>query len=137
MGSDKLNLKQETFCQSFVFNKECFGNATKSYAEAYNIDISDGDESVRGHASRLVANGSIKQRLQELLDILINDTVVDLELASVIKQNENLAAKVSAIKEYNAVKKRVEPPKVEIEIKISSKEKKVLDELVEDRKEKI
>jgi hypothetical protein len=37
----------------------------------------------------------------------LNDTVVDNELAFVIKQNADFGSKVAAIKEYNAIKQRV------------------------------
>jgi hypothetical protein len=38
---------------------------------------------------------------------LIKDSVVDRELAKVILQNKELSAKVSAIREYNALKGRI------------------------------
>ena len=117
MPKKKLNANQEAFCQYFVNNEECFGNATRSYAMAYGRDLDDPkiNHAIRSDGYHLMGKEAIKARLQELLDILISDTIVDIELARVIKQNENLAAKVSAIKEYNAVKKRT-LNKVELEL---------------------
>jgi len=55
----------------------------------------------------LLTNDSILKRVDELLDIYINDQVVDKELAFVIIQKAELSSKVSAIKEYNQVKGRI------------------------------
>lgn len=103
----ELNPKQERFCYLYVHDKECFGNATRSYAAAYNIDITEDDNVVRATASTLLTKQNIKDRVRELLDALINDTVVDMELASVIRQNKELSSKVAAIREYNKLKARI------------------------------
>jgi len=100
-----LNPRQELFCQLYVYDKECFGNATKSYAQAYDID--ETNPVARSSASIELSKPYIKQRVRDLLDEFINDTVVDLELASVIKQNKELSSKVAAIREYNKLKQRV------------------------------
>lgn len=38
---DKLTLRQELFCRYFTQNKALFGNATHSYAEAYNYKLDE------------------------------------------------------------------------------------------------
>jgi hypothetical protein len=58
-------------------------------------------------ASRLLLNGIVLKRIDELLDIYINDQVVDKETAFVVIQKKDLNAKVAAIREYNKVKGRI------------------------------
>ena len=134
---DKLNPNQKMFCEYYAGgSNEYFGNAVWAYILAYKIPIrlidyskltdeerSDYD-SAKVTASELLTNLNIKNRCNELVDALIKDEIVDRELAKVIMQNDELSSKVSAIKEYNAVRKRVEPNKVEVEINISPKELK-------------
>ncbi len=110
---DELNPKQELFCQLYVNNRGSFGNATASYASAYDMEI-DGVSDERKEAynvacaagSRLLINVKIKDRITQLLNDLLKDNIVDAELSKVIQQDGELAPKMSAIKEYNRIKGR-------------------------------
>lgn len=121
----KLNPKQEAFCRHYAKGEGTFGNATLSYSAAYDIDIGDlsrrdmvgntivgrefKDEyqtcSVNG--ARLLRNAKVQARITELLNELLQDEIVDAELAKVIKQDGDLAPKVQAIKEYNKLRGRI------------------------------
>lgn len=132
---NELNFEQERFCQIYAGGGEFCGNGVWSYIIAYNKDVpliahsylNDAQKKeyneAKADASRLITNDNIIKRCNELFDALIKDEIVDRELIRVITQNEELSAKVSAIKEYNAVRKRVEAPKTIINIG------KTLDEL--------
>ena len=125
----KLNLNQEEFCQLYAGGGQYFGNGVWSYILAYKLDVpvieykilSDGQKKAYDIACaatvQLLRNIKIQKRCNELLDALIKDEVVDRELARVIMQNNELPAKVSAIKEYNLLRNRIKQPdaqKVEI-----------------------
>jgi hypothetical protein len=110
MPDTKVNPKQELFCQLYATDKEFFGNGVQAYAEAYAIDLS-----VRGayktaqvNASRLLSNAIVLNRINELLELRgLNDAFVDKQLEFLVTQNAELGTKLSAIKEYNALKSRV------------------------------
>ncbi len=103
------NPQHEMFCILFASDKEFFGNGVESYAEAYDIDVEEkGQYKVAASgASRLLTNAGILTRIDELLDLIMNDQVVDKQLAYWIQQKANPQASVGAIKEYNALKQRV------------------------------
>lgn len=105
----KLNVKQEKFCQLYVKNREFFGNATRAYSEAYEIETTNPEDYKTANAAgaRLLANVSIQDRITELLNELLRDNVVDGELAKVILQDYKLEAKVAGIREYNKLKQRI------------------------------
>ena len=114
--SNKLNIKkrkltpqQELFCQIYIRDREFFGNGVQSYIEAYNINLSKpGQYNVaKAGAYENLTKPYLLERMNKLLKVVINDTIVDKELAFTIVQKGNLAAKVAAIKEYNALKGRV------------------------------
>lgn len=108
---DELNPNQEMFCQMYVNNRGTFGNATSSYALAYEMDIV-GDEQKESYnvacasGSRLLINAKIKDRITQLLNDLLKDNIVDAELAKIIMQDYKLESKISAIREYNRIKGR-------------------------------
>ena len=93
----------------FASDEEFFGNGTQSYLEAFNkkgriIKY----ETARANASRLLTNAIVLERINELMEeAILNDTFVDKQLGFLISQNADFRAKVSAIKEYNALKKRI------------------------------
>lgn len=109
----KLTLKQEKFCQLYAADEYFFGNATQAYIKAYGIDVKvPGRYAVarEGGATNLT-KPNISKRINQLLeDIGLTDESVDKQLAFVIQQHGNLAAKVRGIAEYNKLKKRVDAP---------------------------
>lgn len=107
----ELNPQQELFCQLYATNREFFGNGTQAYIEAYDIDITQKNayKSAMSNASRLLRNDKILLRLNELMEIgVLNDARVDKELGFLIEQNAELGTKLGAIKEYNALKTRIQ-----------------------------
>jgi len=103
----KLNPKQELFCKLYASDEELFGNGVYSYLKAYDLPPSK-YKAASVSAGRLLVNDRILDRINEILDIKLNNETVDKELAFVILQKRDFAAKVAAIREYNRVKKRVE-----------------------------
>lgn len=106
----KLTLEQEEFCKLFASEAETFGNGTQSYIEAYHVDLTKKGayRGARASASRLLTKANILRRIDELLEsAALNNQFVDKQLAFLIAQNADFGAKMSAIKEYNALKKRI------------------------------
>jgi phage terminase small subunit len=104
-----LTPKQEKFCQLYASDREFFGNGTQSYIEAYDVNMSrpGAYKSAMASASRLLSNVKILQRIDELMEITLNDAHVDKQLGFWITQKASPQASVAAIKEYNALKQRV------------------------------
>lgn len=101
----KLNPRQELFCHLFARDGSFIGNATKSYVEAYGLEPEQYASALRS-ASRLLTNVDIRERINQLLDESLENKVVDRELAKTVLQDENLSAKVAAIREYNRLRDR-------------------------------
>lgn len=105
---DKLNLKQELFCKLYASDKEFFGNGFQAYMEAYDMQPKQW-KTAQANASRLLSNARILKRINELLELKgLNDAYVDKQLELLITQNSDYHSKVAAIKEYNALKSRVQ-----------------------------
>lgn len=106
----KLNPTQEKFCELYASETEFFGNGTQAYIEAYDVNLSrpGAYAAARSDASRLLTNANILKRLDEILDLTLNNAHVDKQLALVITQNADFSSKVAAIREYNKLKKRVD-----------------------------
>lgn len=104
-----LNDNQVKFCQLYATG-ETRGHGVHSYSIAYTVDITQpgGYNTCKSNASTLLTNTNILSYIRELFeDKDLNDTVVDNELAFVIKQNADFGSKVAAIKEYNQLKSRI------------------------------
>lgn len=107
---DELTPKQEEFCKLYATDREFFGNGVQAYIEAYGVDTNKPNyfKTAAACASRLLTNANILDRINELLELRgLNDAFVDKQLELLITQNADLKVKVSAIKEYNALKARV------------------------------
>lgn len=107
---EKLNLKQELFCQLYATNRTFFGNGVQSYIEAYEPDQNkQGWYAVaRTRAYYLLTNIDILDRINELLELEpLNNTTVDKQLSFVINQSADMNAKVAAIREHNKLKQRI------------------------------
>lgn len=113
--SENLTDKQKLFCELITFSKGCFGNATKSYMEAYSLR-----ESQRYHArtagSRLLTNANTKAYIAKILSSKFNNKSVDQELSKLMHQDTNLIAKLGSIQEFNKLQKRIKE-KLEITVK--------------------
>jgi hypothetical protein len=111
---DGLNLQQEQFCQRYVnADRELFGNGTRCYLEVYSSKSEDGKKisylAAMACASRLLRNAKIIARINELLETGgFNDENVDKQHLFLINQFADLKTKLGAIREYNALKKRID-----------------------------
>lgn len=106
-----LNLKQTLFCQLFASDREFFGNGVESYIEAYEVDLTKQNayQTARSSASQLLTKRNILDYINKLLSLaVLNDEFVDKQLSVVILQNADFSSKVSAIKEYNKLKQRIQ-----------------------------
>lgn len=75
-------------------------------------DIKRAEKSARSRASQLLATVSIRARIDELMDSMITEEFYDREMLYVASQRFDLASKVAAMREFNALKKRItkDPP---------------------------
>lgn len=106
----KLNPRQEAFCQLYASDREFFGNGVQSYIEAYDFDMSKKGAyaAARALASRLLTNVNVLNRINSIFEAHgLNDTFVDKQLEKLIVQDADFGAKLSAIKEYNALQQRI------------------------------
>ena len=97
----KYTNKQLLFCSYYTnFWEDTRLNATKSYMKAYSVNYELAN--VAGHLNivKLSIQGMIKHKLQKQG---INKDVLSEELNKVVLQDENLPAKVQAIKEWHRV----------------------------------
>jgi len=106
-GQSELNAQQELFCQLFASDREFFCNGVQSYLEAYDLPTSK-YKSAASRATMLLKQQNIQKRINDLIELGdLNDGMVDKQLAKVIAQDIHFPAKVQAIREYNALKKRI------------------------------
>ena len=106
----ELTIRQEVFCQKYI-SEEFFANGVRSYGEAYGIDITNPKQYnvAKSGAHDHLTNPYILKRIAELLDLAgLNDGFVDQRLTFLMTQNAELAVAMSAIKEYNKLKKRID-----------------------------
>lgn len=129
--TEKLNPKQEAFCQLYVSgDKDFFGNWVQSYIEVYEPDQSKPwwYKVACSSASRLLSNEKVFNRINDLLEEhWLNDQFVDKQLLYLIKQHADNSSKISAIREYNKLKQRI-VSRQEIEVKWSSVKDLTFDE---------
>lgn len=107
---EKLNPRQQLFCELFTTNIEYLGNGTQAYIKAYDIDVEEKGAyaSARQCAYKLLTNIDIMAYINALLeDGGLNDANIDKQLLFVANQNADFGAKMQAIKEYNALKQRI------------------------------
>lgn len=122
-----MTLQNKKFAELYTSDTEFFGNGVQSYAEAYDIDlVTKGNyKTAQVNASRLLSNAIILDYMNKLLDEMgLNDIHVDKQLAFLITQNAELGVKMSAIREFNKLRQRIEEKtKVHGEITIVIKDK--------------
>ena len=95
------NKREELFCVLYATNEEFFGNGVQSYMRAFNIDHAEQNAYARARkqASRMLQKRHILERINHFLVLLdLNPAHVDKQLAFVVTQNANLAAKMDGIK---------------------------------------
>lgn len=130
-----LNLQQEEFCKLYTssesIDRELFGNGVQCYLEVYGGEYYRLNRKPMSYlvaiasSSRLLANVKIIKRINELLEEGgFNDQNVDRQHLFLINQHADLKTKMSAIKEYNAVKKRVDPNRQTLIVTISGESAK-------------
>ena len=119
------NQRRELFCRYYAQGEGTFGNATLSYAAAYEINVGDVsmsdkdgnpvvEKAYKGNYAtcssngyRLLRSAEVQARLVVLRNELLRDEIVDAELAKVITQDGDLTPKVAAIKEFNKLRGRI------------------------------
>lgn len=92
-----------------------YGNGTKCYAKAYNIEYFNTCDprykAAQKHASRLLGKEKITRAINEQLDMSgFNSGNADKELLFLMSQHNDLKTKLGAIREFNALKKRTGTP---------------------------
>jgi hypothetical protein len=108
-AGDKLNPLQRKFGKLYASEREFFGNGVQAYAKAYGIDLSTmgAYQSAKSAASRLLTNVNLLAYINELLEVVLNEAHVDKQLAFLITQNADFSVKMAAIREFNALRKRI------------------------------
>ena len=107
---EKLNERQELFCQLYSSDREFFGNGVQTYIEVYDPDQSKPNwyKSACSAASQILSNTKVCNRINELLELRgLNDGFVDKQLEFLITQHMDFKSKLGAIREYNQLKSRV------------------------------
>jgi hypothetical protein len=105
-----LTPKQEKFCEIYTtMETGHFGSGVKSYAEAYEINLTDKTyNSCKVNASQLLKSQKIIDRINELLEEGgLNDQFIDKQMLFLISQKEDLKAALGGIQEYNKIKQRI------------------------------
>lgn len=113
---DGLTLMQEQFCQYYInADRELFGNGVHCYLATFGEQYQAVNKRPMKYevacvlASRELSKVNIIKRINDLLEQGgFNDGNVDKQHLFLINQHADLKTKMSAIKEYNAVKKRVD-----------------------------
>lgn len=109
---EELNLKQKLFCETYTSSdKELFGNGVQSYIEVYEPDRTKPNwyDIACQSAYQILSNIKVINYINRLLEEGgFNDVNVDKQHAFLIAQHANFPVKMSAIKEYNALKKRID-----------------------------
>ena len=120
-----LTEQQEMFCEFYAGDQEFFGNGVKSYMQAYPDSTYD---AAKSSASAFLTNPNILARINEILeDGVLNDAFVDKQLSFLIQQNVEWPVKLNAIKEYNALKKRITQ-----KVEVTTTEEQALEDIVKD-----
>jgi len=107
--ASKLNDEQIKFCKEYAYG-DMRGNGVQCYALAYDIDLSEPGAyaGARASVSQLLTKPNILIYIRSIYECHdLNDTIVDNELAFLIKQNADFGSKLGGIKEYNALKTRI------------------------------
>lgn len=101
-----INPRNELFCRYYATDEVgTFGNATRAYLKVYP---KSSEEAAAVSAYDLLRKPKITGRLKELWKLSkLSDEEVDSHLASIVRQDKDLKAKLGGIKEHNAVGGRI------------------------------
>lgn len=122
----QLTTKQKLFCQYYA-SPEYFANWVQAYMKAYWVEY----DTAKTSASRYLRNDNICLHIASLLDDNgFNDANVDKQLLFLINQNDDFAAKRSAIAEYNKLKSRITTRTI-TEVKITEEEQGEVNDLID------
>lgn len=115
-----LTAKQEAFCQGIADGL----TQAEAYRRAYNAKNMK-DSTIHVKASELMADGKIAGRVQQMRDALAQamiwrreDSVVVLAEIARAKEEAPQSARVSAVKELNAMHGFNEPTKVDVGLQV-------------------
>jgi len=107
----RLTQAERDFCNTYATDPALMGNGTQSYITAFSLD-SDNTKDVRlakDRAYRLLRRPEILYAIREALQSgELSSEIVDQELSFLITQHADLSVKLSAIREYNRVHRKVE-----------------------------
>lgn len=119
--SSELTERQKLFCLLYTTDAQCFGNASRSYIAAYDLQKPAEKKWARMKGHRLTTNEYIKKHIQKLFDAVFTDKGADNALAEIISQRKDLNARLGGLREYNKLKNRVKetPPVGPIVIQIA------------------
>jgi hypothetical protein len=107
---EKLNERQELFCQLYSSDREFFGNGVQTYIEVYQPKQNRPNwyKTACSDASQLLSNTKVEKRINDLLELRgLNDGFVDKQLEFLITQHMDFRTKLGAIREYNQLKSRI------------------------------
>lgn len=109
----KLTPKQKSFCDCYI---KLRGNGR---AAAFKAGYAGSEKALRVVASRNLTNVNLLAYIRTLLDKEgLTDEAADLELLWAMQQSDNISGKVQAIREYNKIKGRHAPEKIEGAVKV-------------------
>ena len=101
------NLKWELFAQEYVRPGEWFLNGAHAYSVVYGLDYEKDNDQCRAHAARLVANGSVMDRIMCFLsEGGLNDATVANRLKEILLQKDDKNASLKAMDLYYKYIKR-------------------------------
>lgn len=102
--------RMKKFCENYCTDIEFFGNGVQSYIAAYNTDPEKefNYNTARTQASKHLTNPNVLYYIDKLLESdTMNDQFADKQIRFLMTQNADFGSKLGAIKEYNALKKRI------------------------------
>jgi phage terminase small subunit len=102
----ELTEKQKLFCELYISDRECFGNASKAYRTAYRLTPKQYNTGAVS-AHHILRNPNVKAYMNQLLDEQFTNEAVDREAAKIVKQDRDLVSKGMMIKEYNKLRQRI------------------------------
>lgn len=107
---DEMTPQEKYFCELFASDQEFFGNGTKSYITAFdvNLKIPGAYDVAKSRAYQLLTQLYILAYINHLMELgELNDTFVDRQHAMLIIQNADFKTKMQAIKHYDIKKGRI------------------------------